>query len=374
MVIMRREDGRLAFPNVLRSGQDADHIHSFRWRSRRTLFHRELLEVRTVVSAGLQADGAETLGDVPCRRPDALTAQPAALQLRRRQILHMFHQGLLRKHGRKVGQGSAGFVRYGWDGVAARRFRAEVDVKRGVRLGPLSLQNIYRFLPVKAEVGILSVVREFSAEAGHGRKRLSEDPAHRLLRIVGMALGEDHRMAAKWHRFAVNPNLPGIVLHDAFEESGCEAVLPTQQPHRPILGKGRDLGVEFYLDCVVVAAPASYEFEVSLLDFGGCLGRQNREDAGFAENLSNGGRRLARIELTEDIELRIDVDRQRFPVCGKGEGERRRGRIQPNQLDLSPFRGPDNQRDHELERRPSLGLLDCRGDLVPRRGLASHGR
>ena len=57
----------------------------------------------------------------------------------------------------------------------------------------------------------------------------------------------------------------------------------------------------------------------------------------LAEDLTNGGWRLAWIKPAEDIEFRIDVDSERFLVLREGQGDRGGRGVQPNHGGLGAF-------------------------------------
>ncbi|MBP1634690.1 MAG: hypothetical protein H6Q10_1264 [Acidobacteria bacterium] len=240
-------------------------------------------------------------------------------------------------------------------GVGRRRHAAEADRQRRVGGRPLPLRDVGRFGALERQVRVLAVVRQLAAEAGERLHRVHEQVPDGLLRRPRVPVDDDDRVAGERDVLPVQPDPVArqgraVLAKDA---SG-EAVPPPGDPDRPV---GRQLGhlaVRADLDRVALAPPPLEQRAPGLPLALGRRGGHDGEDAGLAEDLADGRRRLAGIEPAEHVVVRIDVKRQR--LGGHVEGEALLGPFHP---DLAPHHAAgalDRHRDVDGERLSALHL------------------
>ena len=129
VVVVGRDDDRLVGPPRLGTGEIAHHVGRLERFAVRTFRDLELLEPATLVATGSQADLLEPLRDVQGRRVATGATRRAAFELRRRQELHVGHEGLLREDRWQLGQGGRGLDREGRQRLGPCALGAQVQLE-----------------------------------------------------------------------------------------------------------------------------------------------------------------------------------------------------------------------------------------------------
>ena len=176
------------------------------------------------------------------------------------------------------------------------------------------LSDVHRLVALEAEVGVLAVVRQLAAEARQRREAVGEDPADGLLGVRRVAAHDHAHVAGERHRLAVHRQLLAVerVVGARRRRAATASALPRPRSQTArSFGSSRTSASVRISGCVAVAAPALDERPVGRLLRRRRLGRQHRQDLRLAEDLADRRRRLARVEQAEEVERRVDVERER---------------------------------------------------------------
>ena len=151
-------------------------------------------------------------------------------------------------------------------------------------------------------------MRQFPPHPGERRLGLYHDPPDGLFHVGGMASHDYGTMIGKWY-FLAGQFEPVARFTDRHagrfgEHVTGEAIATTKDPHRTIVGKRLQFRIYDDFDHVVIALPRFSQLSIAI----GLISRRIRkhgQDARCSEDLSDRSRRLARIEMTEQVEHRI---------------------------------------------------------------------